>query len=68
MTCLATQLSAMVSSNLAPVLQGFIDAHLHLMMGAQTLENLNLNGVRSQEEMATALASAAGMPLDYPTP
>ena len=44
------------------VLQGFIDAHLHLMMGAQTLETLDLLGVQSQAEMATALASAAGLP------
>ena len=46
--------------------QGFVDAHLHLMMGAQTLETLDLNSVRSQEEMATMLASAAGVPLSPP--
>lgn len=41
--------------------QGFVDAHLHLMMGAQTLESLDLNSVRSREELARALAAAAGV-------
>ena len=49
-------------SNAYLLLQGFVDAHVHLMMGAQTLESLDLNSVRSREQLAQALAEAAGLP------
>ncbi|KAK9832465.1 hypothetical protein WJX74_011007 [Apatococcus lobatus] len=40
------------------VVPGFVDAHLHLMMGAQTLESLDLNSVRSREELTRVVAAA----------
>ena len=42
------------------VLQGFIDSHVHLVMGAKSLEMLDLNAVGSREDLAAALRMAAG--------
>ena len=43
----------------AVVLPGLIDGHLHLSLGAQTLAQLDLSGVRSRAEFEQAIADAA---------
>ena len=41
------------------VIPGLIDGHLHLSLGAQTLAQLDLSGVRSRAEFERAIADAA---------
>jgi len=41
------------------VVPGLIDGHLHLSLGAQTLAQVDLSGVRSRDEFEAAVAQAA---------
>lgn len=42
------------------VLQGFVDAHVHLVWGGLTLHQLDLSAMRSRSEFTAAVEAACG--------